>query len=432
MYIYFQTFGCKVNQYETAAVADLFDRDRFTVTDDPFLCDVCIINSCCVTAESVSKMRQFLRRMRRLCPDAVIAVTGCAPQGEPDISLPEADIVTGTKNRAALPALVDSFLSDRRNVTDISPYNGSEIFEPLRCAADKGHTRAFLKIQDGCSRFCSYCIIPYTRGRIRSKSPDMLRDDVSALSSAGYSEIVLTGINLGFYGREYGISIADAVNICAGSENIQRIRLGSLEPELLSDPVLEKLAAQPKLCPSFHLSLQSGCEKTLRSMNRKYTPDEYKHTVEKVRDMFPECSVTTDIMTGFPGETEEDFGESAAFAESIGFSDIHVFPYSVRKGTKAALMPCQVDGGEKHRRAAVISQIAKRSREKFLDGQLGKTFPVLFEREKSDGSCGGYTPNYTFIKILTKNSKKHLRNLVFYVTIDRIEENMCYGSFADI
>lgn len=432
MYIYFQTLGCKVNQYETAAVAALFDRERFTVTDDPDTCDVCVINSCSVTAESVAKMKQLLRRIRRLRPEAVIAVTGCAPQGEPDISLPEADIVTGTKNRAALPALVDRFLSERKKITDISAYSGSEIFEPLGCAADEGHTRAFLKIQDGCNRFCSYCIIPYTRGRIRSKSPEMLKDDVSELSAAGYSEIVLTGINLGFYGCEYGLSIADAVNICTEGENIKRIRLGSLEPELLSDSILESLAAQPKLCPSFHLSLQSGCEKTLRSMNRKYTPEEYRKTVERVRAVFPGCSVTTDIMTGFPGETEEDFKESASFAESIGFSDIHVFPYSVRNGTKAASMPNQVEGGEKHRRTAVISQIGKRSREKFLEEQLGKTFPVLFEREKPDGSCGGYTPNYTFIKILTENSKKHLRNLIFYVTIDRIEENMCYGSFADI
>lgn len=433
MRIYFMTFGCKVNQYETAAMEGMFAERGYVLSDRPEDSDICVINTCTVTSESDNKAGQALRRLRRRCPDAVIAVTGCYPQALPEaeIMLPEADIVTGTKDRARLPDLVEDFLEKRTRTVYIPEYGAHDEFEKLSCTAIPGHTRAFLKIQDGCNRFCSYCMIPYSRGRIRSKAPDDLRSEAEALAAAGYSELVLTGINLAFYGAEFGMSLADAVEICSRIDGIRRIRLGSLEPEMMTDSVLDRLSACEKLCPSFHLSLQSGCEKTLTAMNRLYTPEEYFSLSEKLRARFSDCALTTDVMTGFPGETEEDFTESYEFVKKMRFADIHVFPYSVRKGTRAEGMPCQIDGGTKHRRAEKMSELGRQMRRDFLNSQLGKTYPVLFEREKNDGFHGGYAPNYTFIKILTKNSEKSLRNMVFYVTIDKIGDDCCFGHIEE-
>lgn len=433
MYVYFLTFGCKVNQYETAAMENMFAERGYTLADKPENADVCVINSCTVTSESDNKAGQALRRLRRLCPHGVIALTGCYPQAAPEAEklLPEADIVTGTKERSRLPDLVEEFLEKRIRTVYIPEYGLRDEFEKMSCTAIPGHTRAFLKIQDGCNRFCSYCMIPYSRGRIRSKSPDDLRTEAEKLARAGYSELVLTGINLAFYGVEYGLDLADAVEICNSIDGIKRIRLGSLEPEMMTDNVLDRLASCEKLCPSFHLSLQSGCAKTLKAMNRLYTPEEYFSLAEKLRGRFADCALTTDVMTGFPGETDEDFAQSYDFVKKVGFADIHVFPYSVRKGTKAEKMPDQVDGGTKHRRAEKMSELGREMRRSFLKSQLGKTYPVLFEREKNDGFHGGYAPNYTFIKILTKNSEKSLRNMVFYVTIDKIGDDCCYGHISD-
>ncbi|MBQ8569693.1 MAG: tRNA (N(6)-L-threonylcarbamoyladenosine(37)-C(2))-methylthiotransferase MtaB [Oscillospiraceae bacterium] len=432
MNIYFYTLGCKVNQYETAALKQLFSDKGYIVTDKPDNADICIINTCTVTSESDSKARQVLRKLRKKLPHAVIAVTGCYPQASPEAEklLPEADIVSGTKDRLSLPKLIDAFIRQRDRIVYIPEYKNGDCYEKLTCRTIPGHTRAFLKIQDGCNRFCSYCMIPYSRGRIRSKPPEELKAEVSGLAQAGYREVVLTGINLAFYGSEYGMTLADAAEICASVNGIERIRFGSLEPEMMTDSELDRLAALEQICPSFHLSLQSGCEKTLRAMNRHYTPDEYFSLVQKLRSRFPHCAVTTDIMTGFPGETDEDFAESCAFAEKVGFADIHIFPYSVRKGTRAEKMPDQVPEDIKHKRAAILAEKAAVMRRIFLEAQVGKTVPVLFEREKSDGFHRGFTPNYTMIKILTKYSEKSLRNHVFYVTIDKIEDDCCMGHIS--
>lgn len=429
MYIHFITFGCKVNTYETACMTAAFEAEGFTTTLEKRLADIFVINSCTVTSESDSKLRQTLRGLRRDYPNSVIVLTGCFPQAFPEEAASDecADIVTGTKNRSDIVRLVKEYLENREKVCSVSPYSPHDSFEAMSAEQLKGHTRAFMKIQDGCNAFCTYCIIPYSRGRIRSKPIPDIVSEATRLAANGYREIVLVGINLAFYGSELGLGLADAVRAISGIKGIDRIRLGSLEPEKMTDDILSKLAAVPEFCPSFHLSLQSGCDRTLKAMNRRYTADEYAALVNRIRSIFPDCGITTDVMAGFPGETEEDHRQSAEFIRKIGFSDIHVFPYSRRKGTKADLMEGQVPNDIKKRRARELAGIGAECRAKFLQSLVGKEVPVLFEREKSDGVHHGYAPNYAHIKILTKNSEKSLRKMIFYVKIDKIGDDCCFG-----
>ncbi|MCI7768251.1 MAG: tRNA (N(6)-L-threonylcarbamoyladenosine(37)-C(2))-methylthiotransferase MtaB [Oscillospiraceae bacterium] len=429
MYIHFITFGCKVNTYETACMTAAFEAEGFTPTLEKKLADIFVINSCTVTSESDSKLRQTLRGLRRGHPEAVIVLTGCYPQAFPEEAAAEgcADIVTGTKNRGDIVRLVKEYLDNRERICSVSPYSSHDGFEKMSADHVEGHTRAFMKIQDGCNAFCTYCIIPYSRGRIRSKTLEDIVSEAKGLAENGYKEIVLVGINLAFYGAELGTDLADAAEAVSSVEGIERIRLGSLEPEKLTDNILDRLAALPKFCPSFHLSLQSGCGKTLRAMNRRYTPEEYEALVCRIREKFPDCGITADVMAGFPEETEENHRESLEFVKKIGFSDIHVFPYSRRKGTKADLMEGQVPADIKKRRAAELAAVGANSRREFMKSLVGKDFPVLFERERSDGIHHGYTPNYVHVKILTKSSEKSLRKMIFYVKIDKIGDDCCFG-----
>lgn len=431
MYIYFMTLGCKVNMYDTAVMQRLFAEKGHTISETPDNADVCVLNTCTVTSESDSKARKALRRLRREHPDAVIAVTGCYPQAMPSAEalLPEADIVTGTKNRDMLPSLVEDFIEHRERIVYIPQYDKDDPFGQGSCRTVPGHTRAFLKIQDGCDQFCSYCMIPYARGRIRSKPPGDIKAEIAALAESGYREIVLTGINLAFYGKGTALDLADAVGIAADNTGIERIRLSSLEPEMMTDALIGRLADIPKLCPSFHLSLQSGCDRTLAAMNRHYRTADYAALVEKLRERFPGCSVTTDMMAGFPGETDEDHADSLSFAGKMRFSDMHVFPYSLREGTRAAAME-QVPERIKTIRAAQLGRLGEKMHREFLAEQVGSTVPVLFEREKADGLHRGYAPNYTYVKILTKNSEKSLRNQIFYVTIEKAESDCCVGTIV--
>ena len=336
--VFFITFGCKVNQYETDSMRSEFVSQGFVETDSADDADIIIINSCTVTGSGDSKSLYSVRKMRKIAPNAIIALTGCLPQAAPETAakIPEADIVAGTKDRRKLPELVRSVNAERWHIVAIDQYGAHDEFELTRFEGAQDKTRAFVKIQDGCNQFCSYCIIPYARGRLRSKPIDALKDEVSRLAQSGRREIVLVGINLAFYGVEFGLRLADAVEVCCKTEGIERVRLGSLEPEMLSDEDLRRLAALPELCPQFHLSLQSGSENTLKAMNRKYTAADYFTLTQKIRAAFPNASFTTDIMVGFPTETEEDFAESMRFAEKIGFAKIHVFQYSPRTGRKNA------------------------------------------------------------------------------------------------
>lgn len=429
MTVFFITFGCKVNSCETECMRKIFEDSNFTVTETPEAADVIVVNSCTVTSASDKKVRQTLRRIRKENPLSLIVLTGCYPQAfrEEAEKITEADIVTGTKNRAGLAALVLSALENRTRITDVQEYTGKEILEPLSCSSFEHKTRGFVKIQDGCNQFCSYCIIPYSRGRVRSKPLDDIIREVTELAGNGHQEIVLVGINLAFWGTEAGLTLTDAVEAVSRIPGVKRIRLGSLEPEKITNDDLTRLSAVESFCPQFHLSLQSGCDRTLKAMNRKYTTAEYTDLVNRIREIFPDASVTTDVMTGFPGETEDDFAESMEFVRKTAFSKIHVFPYSVRSGTKAASMPGQLSGAVKNERAARMTKLGNELESRFLESQVGKTVPVLFEKENCTSFHRGYSPNYTLVKIKRNPAIKSLRNSIFYVKIKESMNEFCIG-----
>lgn len=427
--VFFITFGCKVNKYETECLKTTFQKNGYEISDNQNDSDIIVINSCTVTEYGDSGVLSSLRKIRKKLPSAVIVLTGCFPQANKDSAeiIPEADIITGTKNRSDIPFLVTEYLRNHSRKISIQDYSKNDSFENLDFPVFGNNTRTFMKIQDGCNQFCTYCIIPYARGRCRSRMLDSVRAEAENSARMGKKEIVLTGINLAFYGMEYGINLADAVEVCAGVDGIERIRLGSLEPEKMSDDLLKRLSAVEKLCPQFHLSLQSGCNRTLKAMNRHYTAEEYFSLTQRIRSFFPECSFTTDIMVGFPDETEDDFRESVEFIEKIGFSRVHVFRYSRRKGTPADRMSGQISESIKSRRAAEMSEAAARSEEKYMKSLVGKTVKVLFERENCTDFHRGYAADYTLIKIPRENSEKSLRNQLFCVTIEESHSDFCTG-----
>ena len=428
--INFITFGCKVNHYETECMKSLFREASYEITEELSEADAVVINSCTVTSSGDSRALAALRKTRAALPDAVIALTGCYPQAnrEEAAKLSEADIIAGTKSRAHIVELVGDCLENRTRIVELSDYSAEDIFEPLKCTRFDSNTRAFVKIQDGCNQFCSYCMIPFARGRCRSKPVDVLREEIRAIAENGVKEIVLSGINLAFYGREWGLDLADAAELCAETEGIERIRLGSLEPEMMSEELLRRLKVLPQFCPQFHLSLQSGCERTLKAMNRKYTAEEYLALTERIRSIFPDCSFTTDVMVGFPQETEADHAESVEFIRRIGFAKVHVFRYSRRKGTRADKMDGQVPESVKTLRWQEMTAAADETREKYLSSLVGKTVPVLFERENSTEFHRGYAPDYTLIKISRKNPEKSLRNQIISVIIEEYGHECCIGS----
>lgn len=423
------TFGCKVNLYETEFLKERLSLSGYEEAMSEEEADIFLINSCTVTAAGDKKVIKTLRSLRSRFPEAVIILTGCLPQAFPEkaAALEGADIITGTKDRKSIPLLLKEFLCTRERRVQIEKHLPKEEFEPMETKGYPDKTRGFLKIQDGCNQFCTYCIIPYSRGRVRSKSIDAIKNEAEALALAGHTELVLTGINLSFYGREKGLRLVDAVKACCETAGIERVRLGSLEPEELTRKDLKELSRLPKLCPQFHLSLQSGCDKTLKAMNRKYNTAEYRELTAELKRLFPDCAITTDVMVGFPDETEEDFKKSAEFVKSIGFSKIHIFPYSQRRGTPAADFPNQITKAEKSRRAKIMAEIAEECRKEFLKSQIGKVFPVLFEKEGNPEFHHGYTPNYTRVKILSENPEKSLRRSILYVKIKGIDGDDCTG-----
>lgn len=392
----FYTLGCKVNQNETGALQQLFFENGYEIVGPEDAADVYIVNSCTVTAGGDKKSRQWLRRCKRENPAAVTVLTGCYPQAFPAEAeaVAEADIVTGTRLRSKLVADVQQFLQTGERVVDIHAHTTDELFEELPSEQPLGHTRAFLKIEDGCNRACAYCIIPKARGRVRSRGLDNVLAELNRLAAEGYREVVLSGINLCCYGRDIGSSLAEVVELAAAVPGIERIRLGSVEPDLLPDETLQRLAAVPKLCPQFHLSLQSGCAKTLQAMNRHYTPAEYAEVIRKMRTLFDRPVFTTDVIVGFPGESEADFAESLAFVQQIEFLKVHVFSYSQRSGTVAATMPGQIDRQTKLQRSHTMDTAAEAVRKKVIDGWHGKQDTVLLEQPVSKGLYTGYTTRY--------------------------------------
>lgn len=399
MKIAFFTLGCKVNQYESQAMAERMVKCGFELVSPNEKADIYVINSCTVTAESDRKTRQTVRRFKRKNPDSIVVLTGCMPQAFPEDAdaLKEADIVLGNKNNIRLPELIERYFSCGQRVIEIENHETGDRFIGDSISGFEGRTRAIVKIEDGCNRFCSYCIIPYSRGRVRSKPIDELEAELRTLSDAGFIEIVLVGINLSSYGSDIGLSICDAVELAAGMD-FERIRLGSLEPDHITDDVIEKLAKVDKFCPQFHISLQSGCDNTLKAMNRHYTSAEYKELCTKLRNSFDDTTITTDIMVGFPTESEEDFADNANFAKEIGFEKVHVFPYSPREGTRAAKME-QIEKSTKEKRSHIMIEETEKIRQKFLESQIGKTVEILLETRHDDKFTEGYTKNYTPVKV---------------------------------
>lgn len=404
----FYTLGCKVNQYETEYMAELLRNAGFEIVKENDEADYYIVNSCTVTATADQKTRKSIRKFKRNHPNSTVILTGCMPQAFPEEAkeLIEADIVFSNKNDGDILSIINEYNLNKNRLVKIEQHQtGDEFWD---CSIDRFHERirAFVKIEDGCDRFCSYCIIPKSRGRVRSKPLDTLKNEIETLANGGIREIVLVGINLSAYGKGKDFNIVDAVKICNENEKIKRIRLGSLEPDHLTDEVIDGLASCEKLCPQFHISLQSGCNKTLKSMNRHYTAEEYKALCTKLRASFDDASLTTDVMVGFNDETEVDFNESLDFVKGIAFEKVHVFPYSERVGTAASKRGDNVSKQEKEHRAAVMIEETEKIRRNYLKSLVNTSKKVLFENEIKPGIYQGYTKSYLPVRM------KYDRNIV--------------------
>lgn len=421
------TLGCKVNQYESEAMMRNLNAAGFKTAEENQNADIIIVNSCAVTSVSEHKAQKMVRRARRENENAVIVLTGCVPQAFPDIGdkYPEVDIILGNKCRAALVPAIEQYLKNHMRLIMIDKYEKNDKYEELSVPSYQKRTRAFIKIEDGCNRFCSYCIIPYARGRVRSRELDDIKNEVTSLAKSGYSEIVLVGINLSCYGTDIGLELCDAVDAVCEVDGIERVRLGSLEPELMSIEVLNRLNKQAKFCPQFHLSLQSGCDETLKRMNRKYTTEEYAKIVDNIRSIFDNSSITTDIMTGFPGETEEEFEKSCKFAEKIAFAKAHIFPYSRREGTVADKAPNQVPNEIKKERANIMIDVTEKTRQDFMKSQIGLIQEVLLETRTKDGMLEGYTKNYTPVLI---EGDKDMCGKIVKAKIEKVDGEYCIAS----
>lgn len=404
MKVKFYTLGCKVNQYESQAIGESLRKRGYEIADGKDNADVVIVNSCTVTAESDRKTRQAVRRFKRQNPNGIVVLTGCMPQAYPDKAkeLLEADIVLGNKNNKELPDILENYMKYGSRVFQVNEHKTGDSFQGDTITAFEERTRAYVKIQDGCNRFCSYCVIPYARGRVRSKPLDELKAELEKISANGYKEVVLVGINLSSYGSDIGCSFPDAVKVANGTKGILRVRLGSLEPDHLTDEVIEELSQCEKLCPQFHISLQSGCDSTLKRMNRHYNTSDYRRLCKKLRECFTDCTLTTDIMVGFAGESDSDFDESLRFMQEIAFEKVHVFPYSVRKGTRAEKLEGHLDKKIKEERCKTMIEKSEEIRRSFFEKQVGKTFGIIIESKADDGFVTGYTANYIPVKAKTK------------------------------
>ena len=382
----FCTLGCKVNQYETDAMEELFQKSGYAIRDFHEAADVYVINTCTVTNMADRKSRQMLHRARKKNPDAVIVAAGCYVQAsaetiEADTAI---DLIVGNNRKGQIVDMVEEFMERHNRAVNLIDINHTSDYETLGITRVSEHTRAYIKIQDGCNQFCSYCIIPYARGRVRSRKAEEIIAEVSGLAAAGYKEIVLTGIHISSYGTDFGnIGLADLVERLAAVKGIERIRFGSLEPGIVTEEFVRRLTRIPQICPHFHLSLQSGCGETLKRMNRHYTPEDYKQRCELLRKYFDRPAFTTDVIVGFPGETDEEFEATEKFLEEIHFAEMHVFKYSPRKGTRAAKMPDQVNETVKTQRSARLLALGEKMSEDYRKLCEKKVLEVLAEEPVS-------------------------------------------------
>ncbi len=423
------TLGCKVNQYETAAMELELQRRGHTLVDFTGEADAYIINTCSVTAVSDKKSRQMIRRAKKTSPQAVVAACGCYVQTHAD----EAeglgiDLISGTGRRMEFLDLLEQAVSAEKCIVHVDEALRRREFEVLPAGGMASRTRAMLKVEDGCTNFCTYCIIPYARGPVRSEPKITAVEQTRSLRMAGYREIVITGIEISSWGKDLkdGSSLIDLLEVVSAAADTMRVRLGSLEPRTITEDFCRRAAKLENLCPHFHLSLQSGCDKTLAAMHRKYDTARFYESVTLLRKFFPGCAITTDLITGFPGETEEDFAETLAFIEKCDFAAMHVFPYSIRPGTPAAKM-VQVDMPIREERAHRAAQVAAKMHRSYLDGCVGKTFPVLFEQARG-ALYTGHAPNYMPVAV---TGGEELHNAVRSVTITHTDGETLYGEIKE-
>ena len=401
-------------------------RRGHEIVDFSDAADAYVVNSCSVTAVSDQKSRQMLHRAKARNPKAAVVAAGCYVQAAAETLKADGavDLVIGNNKKAELVPLLENFFAGKEEGESVIDISGTQEYEPLHIARQTEHTRAFIKVQDGCNQFCSYCIIPYTRGRVRSRRPEDVEAEVRRLASEGYREAVLTGIHLSSYGMDFqdGTDLLSLIRRIHGIDGIERIRFGSLEPRIITEEFASALAGMEKICPHFHLSLQSGCDATLRRMNRRYDTTRFTESALLLHRFFPDCALTTDLIVGFPGETEEEFSTTLGFIRRCGFAQIHVFPYSVRPGTKAADME-QVPKNIKEERAARAGEVAAALHEEYLQSCVGKTLPVLFEQPGAPGFYTGHAPNYMEVSAPGEN----LHNCLRPVRITAVEGGILKG-----
>ncbi len=401
MKVKFITLGCKTNFYESQALAEMFRNRGYEIVKTG-ACDVCVINTCAVTSMGAQKSRQQIHRAQKQNPDAVIAVMGCLAQTDSE-NLKNSqgiDVMVGTSDRAKLVDLVEEAIFGKQVILQTDIMKVRE-YEELCLTSDQSRIRANVKIEDGCSNFCAYCIIPYARGPVRSRSLEKIVEEVKLLAKNGFAEIVLTGIHIGSYGKDLknGQGLIDVMEAVCAVEGIKRVRLGSVEPIVICEDFVARARKLKNLCPQFHLSLQSGSTKTLQRMKRRYTSEEYMRAVELLRANIPDTSITTDVMVGFPGETDEEFEESYNFCKTVGFMQMHIFKYSKRPGTVAAEMPDQVPEPIKEERSNRLIALGAEMKKAFYDSYRGKTVEVLAEIRTKDGRFHATTPNYMDVYI---------------------------------
>ena len=408
----FATLGCRVNHYETEAMTEKFLREGYEITEFDNFADVYVINTCSVTNMSDKKSRQIIGRARRKNENAVIAAVGCYSQVSPDevSKIDGVDVVLGTRNKGDVVYYVNKAKDEGKMQVAVGEVLKNKTFEELNIEEYQDKTRAFLKIQDGCNRFCTYCLIPYTRGRTCSKDPDKVLEEIKRLEEHGFKEIILSGIHTASYGvdLEGDVTLISLLQEIEKLDGIERVRIGSIEPSFFTDEVIEKMRHMKKLCPQFHLSLQSGCDETLKRMNRRYTAKEYEEAVYKIRENLKDASITTDVIVGFPGETDEEFNETYKFLERIKLTKTHIFKFSPRKGTKAENMPNQVDGTIKENRSKALIELNNKNEGEFSESLVRREMDVLVEKELNEkpGYFEGYTRNY--VRVVFESEKSDI------------------------
>lgn len=422
MKVAFSTLGCRVNHYESEAMAEKFIREGYEVAEFTEVADVYVINTCTVTNMGDKKSRQIISRARRLNPDAIIAVVGCYSQIAPkEVSaIDGVDVVLGTRNKGDVVYYVNKARDEQAAQIYVESVLRNKKFEALNIEEYQDKTRAFLKIQDGCNRFCTYCIIPYSRGSVCSKEPRQVLDEINKLSEHGFKEIILSGIHTASYGLDLDgeITLVDLLEEIEKLDGIERVRIGSIEPAFFTPEVIEKIKNMKKLCPQFHLSLQSGCNATLKRMNRRYTAEEYERIVNILRENIKDVSITTDVIVGFPGETEEEFNETYEFLKRIKLTKTHVFKYSPREGTKAATMSNQLDGTVKDKRSKALIELNNKNEGDFTKSIVGRVMDVLIEQpvKGKDDVYEGYTRNY--VKVEVKSIEENLKGQIVNCKIE--------------